>query len=173
MKDPVVSIIVAVASNGVIGNRGAMPWRLSTDLKRFKSLTMGAPIIMGRKTFEAIGKALPGRLNIVLTRESSKPTPEVTIASDLREALRLARSHAYETNVDEIFVIGGGEIYREALPHVDRLHVTHVEAMPDGDTRFPVIDPDDWQLLEEVSIPVGEKDSDPTRYAVYTRTRRA
>lgn len=169
MSDPTISILVAVASNGVIGSKGGMPWRLSTDLRRFKSLTMGKPIIMGRKTLDAIGKPLPGRVNIVLTRDSTFSQPDVVRAGDIREALRIARNRARETGADEIFVIGGGEIFEMALPYADRMHVTHVEAMPDGDTYFPAIDPEDWMLLEEVSVPVGEKDSDPTRYAVYRR----
>jgi dihydrofolate reductase len=172
MTDPAVSIIVAVASNGVIGRDGGMPWQLSTDLKRFKSLTMGKPIVMGRKTYEAIGKALPGRVNIVLTRDRLFEAPGTIVANDIREALRIARTRAREAGADELFVIGGGEIYEMALPFTDRLHVTHVEAVPDGDTRFPPIDPDNWELLEEVSIPVGEKDSEPTRYAVYRRKGR-
>ena len=169
MSDPTVSVLVAVASNGVIGNKGTMPWHLSTDLKRFKSLTMGKPIIMGRKTFEAIGRPLPGRTNIVLTRDAGFSAPGVTVATDMREALRLARDPARADGKDEYFVIGGGEIYAMAMPYADRLHVTHVEAMPEGDTMFPPIDTDDWDLLEEVSVPVGEKDSEPTRYAVYQR----
>lgn len=169
MSDPTVSIIVAVASNGVIGRDGGMPWRLSTDLKRFKSLTMGRPIIMGRRTFETIGRALPGRTNIVMTREETFAAPNVVRAGDMREALRLARDQARRDGVDEIFVIGGGEIYERALPYVDRLHVTHVEAMPDGDTTFPPIDAEEWDCLEEVSVPVGPNDSEPTRYAVYRR----
>lgn len=170
MKDPTVSVLVAVASNGVIGNKGGMPWHLSTDLKRFKSLTMGKPIIMGRKTFEAIGRPLPGRTNIVLSRARSFSARGVTVATDIREALRLARDRARADGKDEFFVIGGGEVYAMAMPYADRLHVTHVEAMPEGDTVFPPIDTADWELLEEVSVPVGEKDSEPTRYAVYRRT---
>jgi dihydrofolate reductase len=172
MIDPVVSLLVAVASNGVIGRDGGMPWQLSTDLKRFKSLTMGKPIVMGRKTYEVIGKALPGRINIVLTRDRLFAAPEVVVAHDIREALRIARDRAREAGADELFVIGGGEVYELALPFADRLNVTHVEAKPDGDTRFPPIDPDNWELLEEVSVPVGEKDSEPTRYAVYRRKSR-
>ncbi|WP_099864677.1 dihydrofolate reductase [Pararhizobium haloflavum] len=170
MIDPAVSIIVAVAANGVIGRKGDMPWKLSTDLKRFKALTMGKPIIMGRKTFEAIGKALPGRSNFVLTRDTSFTATDVTVVSDIREALRRARDQARSDGKDEYFIIGGGEIYQMALPYADRLHVTHVEAMPDGDTHFPSIDPSDWSLMEEVSIPVSAKDSEPTRYAVYRRS---
>jgi dihydrofolate reductase len=172
VTDPIVSIIVAVASNGVIGHSGEMPWRLSTDLKRFKSLTMGKPIIMGRRTYETIGRALPGRTNIVMTRDDAFHAEGVTRAGDMREALRLARQVAHSERADEIFIIGGGEIYDHALPYVDRLHVTHVEAMPEGDTHFPDIDAEDWECLEEVSIPVGPSDSEPTRYAVYRRKQR-
>jgi dihydrofolate reductase len=169
MSDPRVSIIVAVASNGVIGRDGDMPWRLSTDLKRFKSLTIGRPVIMGRKTFQSIGRPLPERTNIVVTRDEAFAAPDVVAVTSIREALRLARDQARSDAADEFFVIGGGQIYEMTLPYTTRLHVTHVEAMPDGDTKFPNIDPDDWELLQEVSVPVGDKDSAPTRYAVYER----
>jgi dihydrofolate reductase len=171
MTDPQIAIIVAVASNGVIGDGGGMPWRLSTDLKRFKAITLGKPVVMGRKTFQAIGRPLPGRHNIVLTRDDSYSAEGVETATSMREALRLARDYARPNDADEICVIGGGEIYAMALPLADVLRVTHVEAMPDGDTRFPPIDGYDWDMIEEQSFPIGPGDSDPTRYAVYRRSR--
>ncbi|MCI5075716.1 dihydrofolate reductase [Oricola sp.] len=176
---PVLSVIVAVSRNGVIGRDGDMPWRLSSDLKRFKALTMGAPIIMGRKTFESIGRPLPGRLNIVVTRNYDWAAEGAMRVGSLDAALELATAHLESAEPDpedpdgppedEIFVIGGGEIYAQAMGIADILHVTHVEAEVDGDTGFPAIDPEIWEAVEDEAVPAGEKDSYPTRYVVYER----
>lgn len=167
--DVTVSIIAAVAENGVIGDEGAMPWRLSTDLRRFKALTLGKPVVMGRRTFESIGKPLTGRANIVVSRRSDYRPDGVTVAASLDAALREAKAAARRANLEEVFVIGGGEIYRAALPLADRLHITHVAAQPAGDTLFPAIDPAAWTKVSEEDIPPGEKDSAATTYAVYHR----
>ncbi len=165
-----VAIHVAVAANGVIGRDNGLPWRLSSDLKRFKAGTMGKPIVMGRKTFESIGKALPGRLNIVVTRDRGFRAEGVETAGSLEDALTLARVRGRcMAGADEICVVGGGEIYRQALPIADRLHVTHVLADVDGDARFPEIDPATWRLVGSEDVPAGERDSHATRYAVYER----
>ncbi|MBN9220503.1 MAG: dihydrofolate reductase [Mesorhizobium sp.] len=165
-----VAIYVAIAENGVIGRDGGLPWRLSTDLKRFKADTMGKPIIMGRKTYEGIGRPLPGRLNIVVTRDKAWRAEGVEVANSLQDAIRLAdlrgRSMA---GVDEVCVIGGGEIYAQALPLADRLHVTHVLAAVDGDAHFPPIDPKSWRVVSAQDVPAGEKDSHATRYTIYER----
>ena len=126
LNDVMVSIIAAVAENGVIGNGGTMPWRLSTDLRRFKALTLGKPVIMGRRTFESIGKPLPGRTNIVVSRRSDYRPEGVTVAASLDDALAEARSAALRAGLNEVFVIGGGEIYRAALPRADWLHITGI-----------------------------------------------
>jgi dihydrofolate reductase len=165
-----IGIHVAIAQNGVIGRAGGLPWRLSTDLKRFKADTMGSPIIMGRKTFESVGRPLPGRLNIVVTRHKDWHAEGVETVSSLEEAIRFARQCAAGMpEAREICVIGGGEIFREALPLTDTLHVTHVLAPVDGDTFFPQIDPAIWVETASADIPSGERDTYPTRHTVYER----
>ena len=166
-----IAIYVAIAENGVIGSKGGLPWRLSTDLKRFKAGTIGKPIVMGRKTWESFPKRpLPGRLNIVVTRDKAYRAEGAETVSSLRDAIALAEIRGRcMAAVDEICVIGGGEIYHQALPLADRLHVTHVLARVDGDTVFPTIDPAVWRLASSEDVPPGEKDSHATRYAVYER----
>lgn len=166
-----VAIHVAIAENGVIGRDGGLPWRLSTDLKRFKAATMGKPIVMGRKTWESFPRRpLPGRLNIVATRDQTFRAEGAEVAHSLEEALLLARTKARcMAGADEICVIGGGEIYAQALDLADRLHVTHVKAAIEGDTRFAPIDPEVWRIVSAEEVPAGEKDSHPTRHVVYER----
>lgn len=169
MGDPVISIIVAVADNGVIGREGEMPWRLSTDLKRFKAVTFGHPVIMGRKTYQSIGKALPGRTNIVLTRSADFRPDDAVSAATIDEAFSRAMATPTGGDTHEVFIIGGGELYALAMPHAQRLHVTHVDLSPEGDTHFPPIDPDEWQPVSQEDIPAGERDSAPSRYVIYDR----
>ena len=165
-----VAIYVAIAENGVIGREGGLPWRLSSDLKRFKADTMGKPVIMGRKTWEGIGRPLPGRLNIVVTRDRTFKAEGAEVAGSLDDAISLATVRARcMAGADEICVIGGGEIYRQALPKADRLHVTHVLGEVSGDTRFPAIDASEWREISALDVPAGDKDSHPTRYTVYER----
>ncbi|WP_217569342.1 dihydrofolate reductase [Mesorhizobium sp. GbtcB19] len=165
-----IAIYVAIAENGVIGREGGLPWRLSTDLKRFKADTMGKPIIMGRKTYEGIGRPLPGRLNIVVTRDKAWRAEGIEVAHSLGDAIALAKVRGRcMAGAEEICVVGGGEIYAQALPLADRLHVTHVLASVEGDAHFPPIDPDVWQIVRAEDFPAGEKDSHATRYTVYER----
>jgi dihydrofolate reductase len=167
-----IAIYVAIAENGVIGREGGLPWRLSSDLKRFKAATMGKPIIMGRKTWQGLGRPLPGRLNIVVTRDRIFRAEGAEVVSSLADAVTLARARARcMAGADEICVIGGGEIYAQALPLADRLNVTHVLGEVDGDTRFPRIDPEIWQVASAEDFPAGEKDTHATRYTVYERRR--
>ena len=167
-----VAIYVAIAENGVIGRDGGLPWRLSTDLKRFKADTMGKPIIMGRKTYEGIGRPLPGRQNIVVTRDRDWRAEGIEVVHSLDDAIQLAKVRGRCTpGVDEVCIIGGGEIYAQALPLADRLHVTHILADVDGDAHFPPIDPQLWCIVQAEDIPAGEKDSHATRYTVYERRR--
>lgn len=163
------TIVVAVARNGVIGREGDMPWKLSTDLRRFKALTLGKPVVMGRKTFESIGRPLPGRPHVIVSRSAGYRPEGVEVAETLEAAIARARTIANETGAGEICIVGGGEIYRQALPFADELHVTHVDADIEGDTTFPPIDPAVFQKIGETSIPAGEKDTYPTRYAIYRR----
>ena len=132
-----VTMIAAVARNGVIGDGLTMPWHISEDLKYFKRMTMGHPMVMGRRTFEAMG-VLPGRRSIVITRQPEWQHTDVEVAHSLAEALALAGPS------DEVFVVGGGEIYREAMPYAARLLLTEVDQSPEGSVTFPPIDPDDW-----------------------------
>jgi len=163
-----IAFYVAIADDGVIGHQGGLPWRLSSDLKRFKAETMGKPLIMGRKTWESLPRRpLPGRLNIVVTRDPSYDAPGATLATSVDDALRVAEADG----ADEIAVIGGGDIFRLLFDRADRLNVTHVLGEVPGDTFFPAILPDEWEVIESTDHPVGERDSHPTRYVVYQRRR--
>lgn len=163
-----VRLVVAVTENGVIGRDGAMPWRLSTDMNRFKATTMGKPVVMGRKTWESFPKRpLPGRHNIVVTRDPTYVAEGASVAPSLDAALALASADG----AGEVCVIGGGEIYAAALPLADSLDVTHILADIDGDTRFPVIDPAIWRVAASEAFPAGDKDSHATRHVVYERRK--
>jgi dihydrofolate reductase len=164
-----ITLVVAVSRNGVIGKDGGLPWRLSSDLKRFKANTIGRPVVMGRKTFQSIGKALPGRDNVVVTRDRSFEAEGVVIAPDIAAALDLARARAKQTGAAEICVIGGGEIYRQTFDGAHRLIVTYVEADIEGDIVFPCIDSNVWEEISSEPYPTGEKDSHATRHVVYER----
>ena len=164
-----ISIVVAVSANGVIGRDGDLPWRLSTDLKRFKALTIGKPVIMGRKTWASIGRPLPGRANIVISRSADFAAQGAIVAHSLQDALAAARREASATGADEICVIGGGEIYRQAIGVADILHVTEVQAEVEGDTRFPDIDPEVFYKVFEEDLPQGEKDSHAMHFVTWRR----
>lgn len=164
-----VSIIAAVAENGVIGGEGDLPWRLSSDLKRFKQITMGKPMVMGRKTFASIGKPLVGRTNIVVSRAAGAGIEGTITAPSLDAALALAAERAARDGVDEIMVCGGGEIYRAAMPAADRMYITHVAVAPEGDVLFPTIDPAVWRVVSRETVAVGESDSAATTFVVYNR----
>ena len=167
---PIVSLVVAIAANGVIGVDGGLPWRLSSDLKRFKRDTMGKPIIMGRKTWESIGKPLPGRENIVVTRNKGYQAPGAHCVSSLSQAVLLASKLISEQELEaEICIIGGGQLYQEAIAVADRLYVTHVFLEPEGDTLFPDILPQDWLPVHRESFPAGDKDDAETLYVIYER----
>ncbi len=140
-----VAIIVAVAENGVIGRGNDLPWRLPEDMKHFKRVTMGKPVIMGRKTWESIGRPLPGRHNIVITRNPSFAAEGADVVPSLEAALELAQGIAAADGAAEAIVMGGAEIYRAALPRADRLYITEVHAAVEGDTFLPEIEWDQWQ----------------------------
>lgn len=160
-----IALIAAVGRNGVIGADGGMPWRLSSDLKRFKSITLGKPVVMGRKTFESIGKPLAGRTNIVISRRPDFAPDGVIVRRSLDDAIAAAAA----TGAAEIMVIGGGEIYAAAIGRADRLYLTHVEAEPAGDAFFPPVDPDLWAVTSEERLPAGAVDSAATTFKVYER----
>lgn len=157
MKNPKVSIIVAVAgSKRVIGKAGGLPWHIPEELKRFKSITMGHPIIMGRKTHESIGRVLPERTNIVITRDPAFQAEDVIVAHSLEEALQLAQG---QPGSEEVFVIGGGEIYKQALPIADKLYLTLIENEVEGDVFFP-----DYSEFKKVISQSPEQESDGFKY---------
>lgn len=165
----IISFVVAVSENGVIGRDNGMPWRLSTDLQRFKKLTLGKPVVMGRKTWESLGRPLPNRTNIVITRDADYAAEGALVVPSIDEALIAGEKAAQAAGVDEICIIGGAQIYAQAMDKATHLHVTHIEASIDGDAFFGSVDPLVWQITSEEHVPAGEKDNYPTRYVVYER----
>lgn len=157
------SLIVAMAANRVIGRGNALPWRLPADLAHFKRITMGRPVIMGRRTWESIGKALPGRRNIVVTRTPGFAAPGCEVVDSLAAAWRAAGA------ADEAFVIGGGALYEEALATADRIYLTEVEGEVEGDTRFPAFDRRGWRETELSRQPVDERHAHALRFVLLER----
>ncbi|WP_342149994.1 dihydrofolate reductase [Methylorubrum sp. SB2] len=157
-----VSLIAAIAENGVIGRDNGLVWRLSSDLKRFKALTLGKPILMGRKTWDSIGRPLPGRRSLVLTRDRALTIPGAEIVHSWDEAVAAAGE-------DELMVVGGAEIYALALPYADRLHLTEVEAAPEGDVHFPEFDRSQFHETLRERHPAGERDEFPFHFVDWER----
>ncbi|WP_420408827.1 dihydrofolate reductase [Hoeflea sp.] len=166
-----IQIVVARSRNGVIGREGDMPWRLPSDLKHFKATTLGAPVIMGRKTYQSIGRPLPGRANIVVSRSGFEANG-VEVAATLEEAIERARALAADTGAGKVSVIGGGEIYRQAMTIADELHITEVAAEIEGDTVFPAVDSDTWERTSRSSPVRGENDSHSLCFTVWRRRDR-
>lgn len=154
-----ISFVVAVAENGIIGNNNELPWRLSSDLKRFRKLTMGKPIVMGRKTFLSIGKPLDGRANIILSRDKNFTADGASVVDTVAAAVELGEKEADLAGADEIMIIGGAEIYSAFMPHATRLYYTLVHAEPEGDASFPLTDFSMWQEISRELIKAGPKDS--------------
>jgi dihydrofolate reductase len=161
--------VAAVADNGVIGRGGALPWRLKSDLRRFRAATMGKPVVMGRKTYLSIGRPLAGRTNIVVSRDKLFAAPGVLVAHDLASALTVARGDALRRGADEIAIIGGADIYAQTMAVADRLLITRVHLQPDGDVRFPAIDPEVWQEIERTEHRAGPDDEAGFAALVYRR----
>ena len=157
MNHPCIEIVVAMAENRVIGRDGGLPWRLPADMARFRALTMGKPIVMGRRTHESIGRALDGRLNIVVTRRPGFRAPGCTVSPSLEAAFEAATGAGAEPDAGKIAVIGGASIYEAALPHAARIHLTLVHATIDGDVRFPRIDPGEWREVSRVARPADAR----------------
>lgn len=164
-----IAMIAAVAENGVIGNGQTIPWRIPSDFAFFKRTTMGKPMVMGRKQFETVGKPLPGRTNIVVTRQAGYQPEGVVVVSSLDGALETARNIAEKDGVDEIMIIGGGDIYAQLMPLADRLYISHVELSPAGDVHFPAISPADWAIVDEPPVEPNGKDEASYRVKVYER----
>lgn len=162
-------LVAAVARNSVIGNGNALPWRLSSDLKRFKALTLGKPLVMGRKTFDSIGKPLPGRETIVVTRDETFRPAGVHTAATIADALDLARQRALAMEAKAVIVAGGGEIYAQTIALADRLEITHVEVDVEGDARFPPIDPALWRETGRETHSPGPTDEAAFAFVRYER----
>ncbi len=162
--------VAAVAQNGVIGQSGRLPWRLESDLAHFRSVTMGKPLVMGRKTYLSIGKPLAGRTNIVVSRDRSFAAPGAVVAASLDAALTAARGDALRRGTNEIVVIGGADLYRQTLPVADRLVITQVNLRPQGDATFPPVDPAAWKVVSRSEHPPGPGDEASFTVLVYERT---
>jgi dihydrofolate reductase len=168
MKAP-LAIVAAVARNGVIGANNGLPWRLSTDMKRFKALTWGKPLVMGRKNFQSIGRPLPGRETIVVTRDPAFAPSGVIVARELDAALDLASERARAMGADEIIVAGGGEIYAQTIADASRLFITEVGLDAEGDVRFPPIDPGQWREVRREKGERGPRDEADFTFVDYER----
>jgi dihydrofolate reductase len=166
---PAIALIAAMARNRVIGGDNRMIWRLSSDLKRLRALTWGKPLIMGRKTFESIGKPLPGRQTIVVTRDFLFAPTGVHVAHDVDAALALAIEIAGEMKASEIMVMGGGEIYRQTIARADRLYLTEVDLAPEGDAYFPAVDSAHWREVSRERGVRTERDDAEFTYVDYIR----
>jgi len=164
-----VVLIVAVAENGVIGAGGTIPWRLKTDQQRLKAITLNKPVVMGRKTFESLRRPLPGRTNIVVTRDANYRAPGAVVTTTFENARAVALGDALRRSATEIAVIGGAEIYAQWMDAADRLDVTEVHARPEGDTRFAAIDPARWKEVSRAKNPAGPDDSADFSYVTYRR----
>lgn len=167
-----IKLIAAIGKNNELGNKGGLPlWNLKTDMERFKNLTSGKTVVMGRKTFEGFPekfRPLPNRRNIVLTRDQSWSAPGAEVFSSFQDIIPLLCKEGQE-EVEQVWVIGGGEIYKQLIDKADELHITHVDANFDADTFFPTIDENIWQKISEEKVGANEKNSHPTVYTVYKK----
>lgn len=172
-SEPVVALVVARGENGAIGKGGTLPWQLSTDLKFFRKVTLGKPIVMGRRTFESLGRPLDKRTNIVLTRDKDYDAPGAVVAHSIEEALRRARSVAKRDGIDEIAVIGGDSIFRETLPLAHRIYLTEVHASPPADVFLCDFDLSEWRELSREHHEPGPKDDHPFSFVLLERRTEA
>ena len=166
-----IVLIAAVAENGVIGRAGGLPWRLKSDLQRFRALTIGKPVVMGRRTWASLAKALPQRTNIVVTRDPAFAAAGAVVTANLTAALAIARGDALRRGADAIMVIGGGDIYAQAMPLANRLEITHVHARPDGEAVFPPIDPAIWRETARRQGSPGSDDEAGFTRVTYVRVQ--
>jgi dihydrofolate reductase len=164
-----IVLIAAIADNGVIGRGGTMPWRVKSDMRHLRALTMGKPVVMGRKTYESLHiKPLPGRTNIVVTRDANFTAPGVLVASSLEAALEAARGDALRRGSD-IMVIGGADIYAQAMPLAGRLELTQIHMTPEGDSFFPAVDPAVWRQAAREAHPAGPDDDADYDFVSYLK----
>lgn len=166
-----IAMIAGVARNGVIGSDQDIPWRIPSDFGWFKRATLGKPIVMGRKQFETVGKPLPGRTNIVITRQQGYQPDGVEVVHSIEAALERAAEVARADGVDEIMIIGGGELYAQLMGRADRLYISHIDLEPVGDVRFPTISADEWAVVDEPSVDASPKDQATYRVKVYERRK--
>jgi dihydrofolate reductase len=171
VRDVALVLVAAVARNRVIGANGGLPWRLSSDLKRFKALTWGKPLVIGRKTFQSIGRALPGRETIVVTHDPAFAASGVSVAHDLDAGLDLARERARATGGDEIIIGGGAEIYAQTIARASRLFITEVALDAEGEARFPPIEPEQWREVRREMGERGPRDEADFAFVDYERRR--
>jgi dihydrofolate reductase len=164
-----IAMIAGVANNSVIGADGGIPWKIPSDMAFFRRMTMGKPIVMGRKQYETVGRPLPGRTNIVVTRQSGYQPEGVMVFASLGAALDYAQKVAAAEGASEVMIIGGGEIYAQAMALADRLYISHVDLEPVGDVLFPVIDRVMWRVVDEPQVEPSERDSASFRVRVYER----
>ncbi|NBN63397.1 dihydrofolate reductase [Pannonibacter tanglangensis] len=162
-------VVAAVAENGIIGAGNAMPWHVPSDLKHFKALTLGRPVVMGRRTFASLGRPLPGRFNIVISRGAPDLPEGVALVPSLDAGLALAAGRPETAEFGEVMVIGGGQIYAQAMPLADRLEITRIHASPQGDTLFPPIDPALWQEVARIPGERGPKDQADFTFLTFDR----
>jgi dihydrofolate reductase len=166
---PVIALVVAIGENGAIGRGGDLPWRLSSDMRYFRKITMGKPVIMGRRTFKSLPRVLDGRLNIVLTRDQGFVAPDAVMVHSLEEGLAAARESAVRTGADEIMVIGGEDVFREVLPQAHRIYLTEVHATPEADTWFPDFDKREWREVLRERHQAGPRDEHAFSFVVLER----
>lgn len=166
---PQIVLVAAVAENGVIGADGAIPWRLKSDMQRLKAITLNKPVVMGRKTFESLRRPLPGRTNIVVTRDMNYRAAGAVVTNSFEQARAVALGDALRRNAPEIAIIGGAEIYAQWMDAADRLEITEVHARPEGDTRFPAVDPAQWLEVSRARNPAGPDNSADFSYVTYRR----
>jgi dihydrofolate reductase len=164
-----IVLIVALAENGVIGSKGTIPWRVKSDVQRLKAMTMGKPVVMGRKTFESLPRPLPGRTNIVITRDPDYRAAGAVVTPSFADARAVALGDALRRFATEIAVIGGAEIYAQWMNEADRLEVTEIHARPEGDTFFPAIDAAEWEEVARVRNSAAADDSADFSYVTYRR----
>ncbi len=164
-----IALVVAADENNVIGRQGHLPWRLPSDLKLFRTLTLGKPIVMGRKTFQSIGKALPGRTNIVVSRDPTFWAPGASTVTSVDAALELARASAADLGATEIMVIGGAEIYRAVMPRARRIYLTRVHATVEGDAKLLALTEGEWQEIERRPLPQTPEDEFACTLIVFQR----
>jgi dihydrofolate reductase len=166
---PPLAIVVAIARNRVIGGDNKLLWKLRSDMLHFRAITMGKPMIMGRRTWDSIGRPLPGRESIVVTRDTSFRADGAHVVHDIPSALALAKDLAERMKSEEIVLAGGGELYAQMMPDCDVLHVTEVDLAPEGDALFPVIDPSQWRETSRIAHEPGQGDEAAFSFVTYVR----